>query len=324
MVMNRCALSLCLSVVTASSSAVAQPAPASPPNSTARTLSASLTGAAKAAFALSLVLLDNGDFAGAYAALGRAYDLSKNPRLLFNMAICARDMHDYARMRSLLVRYEIEGAATIADDERLQVNDALVALRQRVGAVDLTVSVAGATVTVDGATVGTTPLGEPIVLNPGRHTLTVSKTGLRPSEQIVDIAAGSETPVSVNLLAQPDIHAQHLVIASDESATVIVDGKEVARGRFDGALAPGLHDVSVIEPGKVAYEAQIDLQKGETRVLQVTLQGEQRGNGWWPWIAGSAAVTAGLAVGGYFLFRPHDRQALPSSLGAVQLTIRRP
>ena len=42
---------------------------------------------------------------GAYAKFGQAYDLSKDPRLLFNMAICMRNQHDYARMQGLLVRY---------------------------------------------------------------------------------------------------------------------------------------------------------------------------------------------------------------------------
>ncbi len=306
--MNRSTPALLLLAILLSSPApaLAQSAPTASTHRRA-SLSESLTGAAKIDFASAQILINNGDLAGAYVKLGQAYDLSKDPRLLFNMALCARDMHDYARMQTLLVRYKREGIAMMAADESAQVDAALAAMRDLVGAVRLTVSEAGATVAVDGETVGTTPLDEGLTLNLGKHKIAVSKTGFQSAEQTVDVPGGSEKPLAIALLVRPETLPAHLIVASDDSATVLIDGKEAARGRFHGPLAAGVHEVSVTESGKVPYKAQVDLQNGETRSVDVTLADDKHAGAAWPWIVGSVVVAAGAALGGYFLLKPADQ-----------------
>lgn len=315
--MARFTFPLFLCLLTSTAPVYAQSAPAVPATQNAP-LSESLTGAAKTDFASAQILLNNGDFAGAYAKLGQAYDLSKDPRLLFNMAICARDMHDYARMRTLLVRYKREEKTGIGADERAQVDAALAAIRDLVGAVNLTVNEAGAAVAVDGETIGTTPLDDRVILNLGKHRLTVTKAGFQPAEQVVDVAGGSESALTVTLVAEAEAHPAHLIVASDDQAIVVIDGKEAARGRFDGPLSPGVHQVNVSEAGKVAYNAQVDLRDGETRTVEVTLQNEKHGGPLWPWIAGGVAVATGAAVGGYFLFKSSGSQQGPDLSSSYQ------
>jgi hypothetical protein len=268
-------------------------------------LAQSLSGPAREAYSSAQVLVNNGDYPGAYAKFGQAYELSREPRLLFNMAVCARNMHDYARMQGLLVRYQREAGSSMAADDKADVENALATIRTLVGAVKLSVSEAGAAVLVDGQQVGTTPLLDSIVLNLGKHTLSVSKGGFQSVEQALDIAGGSETPIALVLVAQR--HVARLIVGSDESATVVIDGQTAAKGRFEGQLAPGRHEVQVTEPGKLPYKAQVDLRDGETRSLDVTLESEAKGAPAWPWIVGGVVLAAGAAVGGYFLFQPQDQ-----------------
>ena len=89
----------------------APPAPQSP-------LSQALTGPARDAYTSAEILSRNNDFAGALSKYRQAYELSKDPRLLFNMALCERSLHAYARMQSLLVQYKREAATSIGADER--------------------------------------------------------------------------------------------------------------------------------------------------------------------------------------------------------------
>jgi hypothetical protein len=56
-------------------------------------LSQVLQGAAKNAYDVASLLYKQGDFAGAEAKYSQAYDLSKDPRLVFNMAACERGRH---------------------------------------------------------------------------------------------------------------------------------------------------------------------------------------------------------------------------------------
>jgi len=282
-------------------------------------LGETLSGAAKDAYVSAQILLNNGDFPGALKKYSQAYDLSKDPRLLFNMAVCARSLRAYARMQSLLTRYVREAGTAMSPEDKADVGNALAAIRNLVGTVRLAVTEADADVAVDGEAVGTTPMAEPMVIDLGTHKVSVTKPGFQSAEQTIDVQGGTAVAVAITLVAQR--HVAQLIVASDDNAIVGIDDKLPAKGRFDGQVASGTHDVRVTENGKVDYRAQVDLKDGETRTLQVTLEGEKHG-AVWPWVAGGAAVLAGAIVGGYFLFKssPEAPAPLSGNFATVQLS----
>ncbi len=281
-------------------------------------LADSLQGDAKQAYESAKLLAQNGDFAGAREEFSHAYELSKDPRLLYNVAICDKGLHQYARMKNVLEQYLREGGALVTPEARTAAQDALGAIRALVASLKVTVSESGAEVLVDGQSVGTTPLPSALALDLGQHRLTVQKPGFETFEQTVDVPGGAEVPVHVSLRATR--HFAQLVVGADAAAIIVVDGKTVAQGRFDGPLDPGPHHLDVSEQGRQTYRADLDLQDGETRQLQVTLEEEKRGASPWPWILGGVAVAAGAAVGGYFLFKPQQQTTPvpPGSFGSVQ------
>ncbi len=294
-------------------SAANSPKPAAP-------LGQSLAGTARDAYVSAQILLNNTDFAGALKKFGQAYDLSKDPRLLFNMAVCARGLHAYAQMQSLLMRFMRESGTAMTAEDRTDVDNALAAIRNLVGTVRLAVTEAGADVAIDGASVGATPLGNPQVVDLGTHALRVTKPGFQPAEQAVDIKGGAEVAVAITLV--PQRHVAQLTVTADDDALVMVDDALPAKGRFEGEVPSGTHSVHVTEPGKVDYRAQTELKDGETRTLQVTLESGASHGAVWPWIAGGAAVVAGAVVGGYFLFRSSPASPAPTTgnFATVQLS----
>jgi hypothetical protein len=282
-------------------------------------LSESLTGPAKDAFTSAHILLNNNDFVGAMTKFEQAYNLAKDPRLLFDMAICARSLKQYARMQTLLVRYERDAGVMMPADERANVDAAVAAIRGLVGTVRVATKEDGASVAIDGHEAGLTPLPEPLVLDLGDHKVTVSKSGFVPFEQTVAVQGGNEIAIAATLVAER--HVAQLVVSSNEAATIVVDGTAIAKGHFEGQLPPGLHEVHVTEAGKVAYTAQVELHDGETRTVDVTLVNDSHGSPIWPWLVTGGVALAGAAVGGYFLLRsPQDVQApLTGSLGSVRV-----
>jgi hypothetical protein len=277
----------------------------------------SLSGPAKEAYEAATILVNNGDSAHAIAKYREAYEQSKDPRLLFDMAVCERDLHAYAAMQGLLSRYEREAGAELSPDQKADVEAALAAIHDFVGTVSLTVSEAGADVSIDGEPVGTTPLAAPLVLDLGKHTLSVTKDGFDPVEHPIEISGGNETNAGITLFrrARPAL----LKVTAHPAATVVIDKKELAHGSFDGALAPGTHLVQVTEPGKRAYETRVVLGDGEARSLQVTLE-EERHAAIWPWIAGGVALLVGAGVGGYVLVQQENRQHGPTGgVATVQI-----
>lgn len=270
---------------------------------TARPLSETLHGEARDDYSSAKILFANSDFAGALTKYRQAYEHSKDARLLYDMAICEKNLHRYARMEADLRQYEKEEGASLTPDDKQTVDEVLAAVKNMVGAVNLTAGEPDAAVQVDGDFAGTTPLALPLVLDLGAHTIRVTKEGFAPAEKTVEIEGGSALALPVTLT--PLRHAAHLVITTDAEATVSIDGQVVGKGHFDGHPAPGSHDVAITETGMRSHDAEIDLRDGETRTLEITLDRE-RHTLLWPWIAGGAAVVAGAAVGGYFLFKPSD------------------
>ncbi len=300
-------------LVACSQSAEAQTDP--PPHGVAP-LEQALSGAAKQAYEAATILLDNQDWQGAITKYRQAYELSKDPRLLFDMAVCERGLHTYAHMRALLIRYEQEAGTDASPEQKTDVDAALAAIANLVGTVKLTVRQAGASVAVDGEPVGSTPLTAPLVLDLGTHVLSVKKALFEPFERTLEIAGGNESTVSVALVEQ--VPPSFLTVVADPLGHVIIDQREVARGRYDGALPAGRHDVRVIAPGKAAYDARVELREGEKRTLLVTLADEPRA-ALWPWIVGGAVLAAGAVVGGYFIFQAHEESPSvpPATLGTI-------
>jgi hypothetical protein len=193
---------LCVSAVTMAAALVPATAFAqSDKRSAPVPLAQSLHGAAKDAYTTATALFKLGDFTMAEAKYKEAYDLEKDPRLVFDMAVCERGLHHYARMAALLRRFKEEAGASMSDEDRGKVDDALAAIPKYIGQVTVSVDSAGASVSVDGETVGVTPLAAAVALDPGKHTVVVRKEGYVAVERPISVAAGEATTLTIGLLA---------------------------------------------------------------------------------------------------------------------------
>ncbi len=155
----------------------------------------------------------------------------------------------------------------------------------------------------------------------GRNELVTFRPTARPSSRpAIRPAAPSAAQSATQPAAPTGPQPATLVVAAGAEATVSIDGKVAGTGEYRDQIEAGTHVVRVEERGKVAYRAEIDLREGETRTLEVALQNQSGGVGVWPWIAAAAVLTAGAAVGGYFLFKPSNTtEPVPQGkLGGVQ------
>jgi hypothetical protein len=286
----------------------------STPRAPVAPLSESLRGDARGAYESGKLLLTNHDFAGALTKFQQAYSLSSDPRLLYNMAICEKELRHYARMQALLQQYENDSGAALSSETRTAVDEALAAIRPLVGKIQVTATEDGAAVLLDGEAAGTTPLPTALSADLGKHTVVMKKDGFETAEQTVDSPGGGTVAVSITLVRRA--HSARLVVAVDANAVVAVDGRSSAKGGFDAPVSPGTHHIGVTEAGKLPYTADVDLHDGETRTMDVSMVPEHSGSSVWPWIVGGAVVAAGAAVGGYFLFKPQT-QTGPAPTGVI-------
>ena len=311
-------------------------APATPPASAASDttppdpnvpLGESLRGMARADYAAARILYDDGDYSGALTKLESAYEASKDPRLLWNMAACEKALRHYARVIDMLEQYLVEGKSFIGDEERAATRELVGTVQEFVNELRLDVQPAGADVFIDGVKIATAPLTRPLRLDMGRRQLRVEKAGFVTQESDLELSGGKSAELKVVLVAE--VHQGTLRIVADPSAVISVDGHVVGTATWSGQLPSGAHTVHVTADGKQTYQTEVAVKDNDTASLHVNLQDQPRNvllrqesssNAVW-WVVGGVALAAGAGVGAYFLMRPDSDPTRPDygTLGGTDL-----
>jgi hypothetical protein len=132
-------------------------------------------------------LYDEGNYRGALVEFQRAYELSPNYKLLYNMGQVYLELQDYAKAGRNLNRYLTEGGNEVPAARRDEVTKQLERLKNRVGQISVDTS-PGAEILVDDESQGFAPLPEALTVSIGRHKVTVIIPGSSPQSRVVDVA----------------------------------------------------------------------------------------------------------------------------------------
>ena len=143
---------------------------------------------AQSRFRRGVELYTEGDSSGALVELTRAYELSLNFRILFNLGQVSYQRRNYAAALDYLTRYLNQGGDQIPTSRRVEVEADLDQLRQRVGYVGIQVAETGFEVLVDDVSIGATPLPAPATVNVGHHRVElVSATSGDKQTRVIDL-----------------------------------------------------------------------------------------------------------------------------------------
>lgn len=161
-----------------------------------KTLAESLSGEAKALYEIGKSSFDSGDVSAALGRFTRAFEISNDPRLLWNMAACEAGLKHYARAMTLVDRYLGESGALLTDKDRQQAARFRGAAKPLVATVTLTSASNPMKITVDGESV---PFSSFLYLDPGKRRVVFTKPGHRGLVRVETVAAGSELAWRVDL-----------------------------------------------------------------------------------------------------------------------------
>lgn len=145
---------------------------------------------ARAHYERGLRLYEDGSFDAARVEFQRAYEIAPTYRILYNLGLVRQMQNEFVDALASLERYLEEGGAQVPEARRVEVQRLVTELRSRVGRLKVNVNPPGATVAIDDVVVPYD--GTPIVLNPGRRRVTVSKAEKTTQTKVIDIV-GSET-----------------------------------------------------------------------------------------------------------------------------------
>lgn len=156
---------------------------------------------ARTHFERGVELFEDGDFGSAVFEFETAHELSGNAHLLYNIAVCRDELHEYAAAMGAYQHYlDILGSGL--DAARIEkVQRELDRLRSRVGTLSLKSTPPGAVVYLEGKKLGETPLELPLDL--GQAELEFGLDGYASEQRTARIVSGETTEISV-VLGEPN------------------------------------------------------------------------------------------------------------------------
>jgi hypothetical protein len=154
---------------------------------------------ARAHYARGVQLYTDGSYDAALVELERANKLAPSYKILYSIGLVQLRLNDFVGAKGSFERYLAEGGTEVPAARMTEVNDRLKQLADRVASVEVQVNVEGAQVFIDDLVVGISPLGKPLLLNPGYHKLSASKAGYNVDAKQLGFAGGDKTQVQLHL-----------------------------------------------------------------------------------------------------------------------------
>jgi tetratricopeptide (TPR) repeat protein len=161
------------------------------------------TQRARASFHQGVQLYNEGSFEAALAEFRKAYQLSPNYRLIYNIAQTQYDLHDYVGASKSVEQYLREGGSEISAERRAQVTELNRKVEERIAYVDVACNLDGAEIRVDDLPVGISPLRTLVLVNAGPRRITAIKSGYPTAARTVTVAGTEKIKVNVELVRPP-------------------------------------------------------------------------------------------------------------------------
>ncbi len=210
-------------------------------------------------FQRGVALYGEADYRAALIEFKRAYGLSPNAAVLYNVGETEYQLQDYASALTTFERYLTEAGAS--ESHRAEVESTMDTLRARVGHVTITTT-PGADISIDDQSAGRTPFERSVLVSIGHRKVSASMAGRAPVTRYVDVAADDNVSVTLQLPSAEGSSAAALLqqlsgnTKTDAAATPSSAGPTL---RAIGWVATGAAAVGAGTFGLLAVKASNDL-----------------------------------------------------------------
>jgi len=249
------------------------PAPAAPPADAPSNADPAKKVEAKAHFEKGFSLLEQGALAAALAEFLISRELYPTRVATFNAATALKKLQRFDESLDMFESL-LRDFPTIPPEERTEAQQAIAAMRELVGTLDIKGAEPGAAIIVSGQTRGEYPPISPLRVSAGTHVVRVLKEGFEPFEAKVDVAGGQTAAVPVKLRPMVDSGRLRVVERGGRPLTVIVDGAEKGTAPWEGVLPVSNHAVSLRGKGRIGT-APVVVKIRSKQLSTLTLEAEE-------------------------------------------------
>ncbi|MFO0678276.1 MAG: PEGA domain-containing protein [Polyangiaceae bacterium] len=220
-------------------------------------------------------LFDAGDFNGALVEYQRAYDLSKNPRTLYNLAICLKELKQYVRSIATLKVALASTEPKLSASDEARAKEAIEVIKPFVSSVEVSSNENGATLFVDGIESGNTPFVSPVPIGVGARSLVLHKDGFQDATLQVNVIREVVAKAAFKLAPLERKAVVSVAVEGAPVANVVIDGIDRGRAPFKGELSEGPHTIEARAPGFVSAQRTADVKHKENQDLKLSLSTER-------------------------------------------------
>jgi hypothetical protein len=152
-------------------------------------------------FRRGVELYGEANYSGALVEFKRAYALAPTSAALYDIGEAEFQLQNYAAALKTFRQFTVQ--YNPSDSHWAGVESSIQVLSSRVGLIRVTTTPVGADIALDDEAVGKTPLDEPLLASIGRRKVVASMPGRPPAAQYVELAAGDDVAVSLDLPMGP-------------------------------------------------------------------------------------------------------------------------
>lgn len=248
---------------------------------------------AKVHYERGTALYKDFEFKLALIEFKRAYELSPNFRILYNIGQVNLQLNNYAAATNALEKYLAEGGKEVTAKRREEVQKDLNALKARTAHLTVNVKgIEGADVSIDDNALGNAPISKQLV-DAGDHRVAVSKEGYTPFNKSITLAGGDDSTIDVELQPVPVVPQQQpteriIVERHDDGGGPryvpppppnytwvgwVVTGVFAAGAVTTGVLALGAKDDFKSDLGKLTTSSTLDSDRSKAQTMGYVTDG---------------------------------------------------
>jgi hypothetical protein len=194
-----------------------------------------------------LALRRKGDDAAALQKFEQAYEADKRPRTLAQVALAEQALGRWAHAYDHLTEALGEKSDPWIAKHKSTLEDAMKALREHVGKLEILGGSPGAEVRINGATVGSLPLSKPVTLPTGSAAIEVAAPSFTPIQRTTGIRAGQTTRESFDAFVSAERHvpeARAQPVSTAEAPASDVKSIAAPQGSRPESPAPSRSDAT--------------------------------------------------------------------------------
>ncbi|MBL8602055.1 MAG: PEGA domain-containing protein [Myxococcales bacterium] len=210
-------------------------------------------------------LFDEHNYSAAMVEFQRAYELTRNAVVLFNISATHELSGHFVEALDAMLLYERDAPRDVVARRRAEIDAALGRLRGRIGTVIVRFDAPGLEVRIDNLVRPASEARNGLRVSAGRHRIALSAQHFQRREEEFDIAGGTTLALSEPLVPEAAFMAVDCNVAGAE---VVIDGRVVATTPTTSPLpvSEGSHHVMIRRPGFTTYETDVNSVGAGARV----------------------------------------------------------